>query len=108
MNGINAFSTNTQIPWILQAVWILLTLGSYLVYALYMLNKNSLLSVIGCFLVVAEFYVALLPKLVPPIHFCVCSDSSAQKRIRSHHDMADFHDSSAFFWRHSHLTPCRY
>ncbi len=55
MNGINAFSINTQIPWISQAVWILLTLAVTLVYALYMLNKNGLLSVLAVFLLLPSY-----------------------------------------------------
>jgi len=55
MNGINAFSINTQIPWILQGTWIMLTLAVTLVYALYMLNKNGLLSLLAVFLLLPSF-----------------------------------------------------
>ena len=55
MNGINAFSANTQILWISQAIWILLTLAVTIVYALYMLNKNALLSVLAVFLLLPSF-----------------------------------------------------
>jgi hypothetical protein len=55
MNGINAFSINTQIPWIMQATWILLTLAVTLAYAIYMLNKNALLSVLAVFLLSPSF-----------------------------------------------------
>ncbi len=55
MNGINAFSINTQIPWVMQATWILLTLAVTLAYALYMLKKNSLLSILAVFLLLPSF-----------------------------------------------------
>ncbi len=50
MNGINAFSAHSQIPWNLQSFSVLLTLAVTLAYALYMLNKNSLLSLSALFL----------------------------------------------------------
>ena len=55
MNGINAFSINSQIPWGMQATWILLTLAVTLAYALYMLKKNSLLSIMAVFLLLPSF-----------------------------------------------------
>jgi hypothetical protein len=55
MNGINAFSINAQIPWVMQATWILLTLAVTLAYALYMLKKNSLLSILAVFLLLPSF-----------------------------------------------------
>jgi len=57
-NGINVFSDNTLIPWSLQTFSILLTLMLTVSYALYMLNKNSLLSFSAFFL--------LLPSLLLP------------------------------------------
>jgi hypothetical protein len=58
MNGINAFSANTQISWSLQSFSILLTLTVTIAYAVYMLNKNSLLSLSALFLLLPSF---LLP-----------------------------------------------
>lgn len=55
MNGINAFSPNAQIPWSLQSFAVLLTLAATLVYALYMLNRNSLLSLSSLFLLLPSF-----------------------------------------------------
>jgi len=55
MNGINAFSINSQIPWVMQATWILLTLAVTLAYALCMLKKNSLLSIMAVFLLLPSF-----------------------------------------------------
>jgi hypothetical protein len=57
-NGINAFSSNSQITWNLQVFSVLLTLAATLVYVVYMLNKNSLLSLSALFL--------LLPSLMLP------------------------------------------
>ncbi len=58
MNGVNAFAPNAQIPWILQSFSVLLTLTVTISYALYMRNRNSLLSVSSLFLLVPSF---LLP-----------------------------------------------
>jgi len=57
-NGINIFSDNTLIPWSLQALSIFVTLAVTVAYALYMLNKNSLLSFSALFLLLPSF---LLP-----------------------------------------------
>jgi hypothetical protein len=58
MNGINAFAAHTQLAWTLQFTYILLTVTTTLVYVIYMLNKNSLLSLSAIFL--------LLPSLTLP------------------------------------------
>jgi len=58
MNGINAFSPSTQISWSLQSFSILLTLTVTVAYAVYMYNKNSLLSFSAFFLLLPSF---LLP-----------------------------------------------
>jgi hypothetical protein len=58
MNGINAFSANTQISWSLQSFSILLTLAVTVAYAVHMYNKNSLLSFSAFFLLLPCF---LLP-----------------------------------------------
>ena len=55
MNGINAFSTHSQIPWTMQSFSVLLTLAVTLVFAFYMLNKNSLLSLSALFLLLPSF-----------------------------------------------------
>jgi hypothetical protein len=55
MNTINAFSPHSQISWTYQAVLVLLTLAVTLIYAGYMLNKNSLLSLSAVFLLVPSF-----------------------------------------------------
>jgi hypothetical protein len=58
MNGVNAFSPNAQINWPLQATAVLLTLVGTLVYAVYMLNRNKLMSMSSLFLLLPAF---LLP-----------------------------------------------
>jgi hypothetical protein len=58
MNGVNAFLVNAQIPWLLQAFGVLLTLGVTLVFAFYMRGKNSLVAFSALFLLVPSF---LLP-----------------------------------------------
>ena len=55
MNAINAFEPHAQISWNLQAAEVLLTLAVTLVYAAYMLNKNSLLSLSAIFLLLPSF-----------------------------------------------------
>ena len=55
MNGINAFSSNTHIAWINQSFFVLLTLGVTIAYAVYMLNKNVLLSLSALFLLLPSF-----------------------------------------------------
>ena len=55
MNGINAFAPHSQISWTLQSFYVLLTLAVTLVYAFYMLNKNSLLSLSALFLLLPSF-----------------------------------------------------
>jgi hypothetical protein len=55
MNGINVFSTSTQVSWSLQSFSVLLTLAVTVAYAVYMLNKNSLLSLSAFFLLIPSF-----------------------------------------------------
>jgi hypothetical protein len=69
MNGINAFSPNTQIAWPLQTFSILLTLVVTLVYALYMLKKNSLLSLSAFFLLIPSFILPYFQNWYLPFVF---------------------------------------
>lgn len=69
MNGINAFSINTQIPWVMQATWIILTLTITLAYAMYMLNKNSLLSLSAVFLLLPSFMLPYFQNWYLPYFF---------------------------------------
>ena len=55
MNGINAFSPHSQIPWDLQTFSVLLTLMATVIYALFMAKRNSLMSISALFLLVPSF-----------------------------------------------------
>ena len=58
MNGINAFSSHAQITWEMQSFAVLLTLAVTLLFAIYMRNRNPLISLSAIFL--------LLPLLTMP------------------------------------------
>jgi hypothetical protein len=55
MNGINAFSSHSQMSWELQSFAVLLTLAVTLLFAVYMHNKDSLLSFSAIFLLLPSF-----------------------------------------------------
>jgi hypothetical protein len=55
MNGINAFSSHSQIPWALQSSMVLLTLTVTLLFAIYLLNKNPLISLSAIFILLPSF-----------------------------------------------------
>jgi hypothetical protein len=55
MNGINAFSSHSQIPWALQSFAVLLTLTVTLLFAIYMRKKNPLLSLSAIFILLPSF-----------------------------------------------------
>lgn len=44
MNGVNAFSPHAQLPWSIQALVVLLTLGVTIVCSMYLLNKSPFIS----------------------------------------------------------------
>jgi hypothetical protein len=69
MNGINAFASHTQISWTLQFNYIFLTLATTLVYAFYMLNKNSLLSLSSLFLLLPSFTLPYFQNWYIPYFF---------------------------------------
>ena len=69
MNGINAFSSNTQISWGLQTFLVLLILAVTLVYAFYMLNKNILLSLSALFLLLPSFMLPYFQNWYLPFIF---------------------------------------
>ncbi|MCL4430496.1 MAG: hypothetical protein M1167_07060, partial [Chloroflexi bacterium] len=69
MNGINAFSSNSQSPYLLQGFSVLLTLAVTLVYAAYMLNKNSLLSLSSLFLLLPTFTLPYFQNWYIPFMF---------------------------------------
>jgi hypothetical protein len=55
MNGVNAFSSHTQLPWGTQSFAVLLTLTVTLLFAVYMLKRNPLLSLSAVFLLLPSF-----------------------------------------------------
>jgi hypothetical protein len=69
MNGINAFSPNAQIPWSLQSFATLLTLVATVTYAVYMLNKNSLLSFVALFMLLPGFMLPYFQNWYLPFVF---------------------------------------
>jgi len=69
MNGINAFAADTQVSWSLQSFSILLTLASTVAYALYMYNKNSLLSFSAFFLLLPSFLLPYFQNWYVPFLF---------------------------------------
>jgi hypothetical protein len=69
MNGINAFLPNAQISWNLQSFAVLLTLVVTLIYALYMLNKNNLLSLLSLFLLLPSFMLPYFQNWYLPFIF---------------------------------------
>ncbi len=69
MNGINAFSSNTHIAWLNQSFFVLLTLAVTVSYALYMLNKNILLSLSALFLLLPSFMMPYFQNWYLPFIF---------------------------------------
>jgi hypothetical protein len=55
MNGINAFSPHAQITWEMQAFAVLSTLAVTLLFAVYMLKRNPLISLSALFLLLPLF-----------------------------------------------------
>jgi hypothetical protein len=55
MNGVNAFSPHSQAPWALQSFAVLLTLTVTLLSAIYLLHKNSLISLVAIFTLLPSF-----------------------------------------------------
>jgi len=68
-NGINAFAPHSQAPWNIQAFSVLLSLAATLVYAFYMLNKNSLLSLSSLFLLLPTFTLPFFQNWYLPFIF---------------------------------------
>ena len=55
MNGVNAFSSHPQLPWVSQSLAVLLTLAVTLLFAVYMLKRNSLLALSAIFVLLPTF-----------------------------------------------------
>jgi hypothetical protein len=83
MNSINAFAPNAQIDWIHQATYVLLTLAATLVYAIYMLNKNSLLSISAVFLLLPSFLLPYFQYWYIPFIFVLVLVPQTKKEIEA-------------------------
>lgn len=57
MNGITAFSLHSQIPWLLQSLAVLLTLAITVVFSIYMINKNPIISLSSLFILIPSFFL---------------------------------------------------
>ena len=55
LNGVNAFSAHSQLPWATQSFAVLLTLALTLLFAIYMLKRNPLLSISALFILAPSF-----------------------------------------------------
>jgi hypothetical protein len=60
LNGVNAFSSHSQLPWVTQSFAVLLTLVVTVFFAVYMLKRNPLLSVSALFILVPSFTMPYL------------------------------------------------
>lgn len=69
LNGINAFSAHAQIPWTLQSAAVLVTLAGTLAYAVYMLKRNTLLSLSAIFLLLPSFTLPYFQNWYLPFYF---------------------------------------
>ncbi len=69
MNGINAFSVHSQIPWWLQTLAVALTLAATLVYAAYMYKRNSLMSLSAMFMLLPSFAMPYIQNWYLPFLF---------------------------------------
>ena len=69
MNGVNAFSPNAQINWPLQSSAVAIALIGSLIYAVYMLNKNKLLSISSVFLLLPAFLLPYFQNWYLPYFF---------------------------------------
>ncbi|HKZ88112.1 MAG TPA: hypothetical protein VJ066_03005 [Candidatus Bathyarchaeia archaeon] len=69
LNGVNAFSPHAQVPWLLQAFAVLLTLGVTLASAVYLFNKTRLLSVFALFTLLPTFTMPYFQPWYLPFFF---------------------------------------
>jgi hypothetical protein len=57
MNGINAFNLHSQIPWIVQSLAVLSTLTITLLFSIYFLDKNPIISLSSIFILIPSFFL---------------------------------------------------
>jgi hypothetical protein len=81
MNGINAFSSHTQIPWAAQSFAVLLTLTVTLLFAVYLLNKNPLLSLSAIFILLPIFTMPYFQIWYLPFFFAFVLISKQKREV---------------------------
>jgi hypothetical protein len=69
LNGVNAFSSHSQLPWATQSFAVLLTLIMTLLFAIYMLKKNPLLSLSAIFILLPSFTLSYFQIWYLPFFF---------------------------------------
>jgi hypothetical protein len=69
MNGINAFLTHPEIPWLTQSFFVLLTLFVTVALSLYMLKRNALISLSVIFLLIPVFMMPFFQNWYIPFVF---------------------------------------
>jgi hypothetical protein len=57
LNGINAFNLHSQIPWIVQSLAVLSTLTITLVFSIYFLDKNPIMTLSSIFILIPSFFL---------------------------------------------------
>ena len=69
MNALNAFNPHAQITWEMQSFAVLLTLAVTMLFAVYMLNRNPLISLSAVFLLAPTFTMPFLQIWYLPLFF---------------------------------------
>jgi hypothetical protein len=81
LNGINAFSPNSTIDWTTQTLSVFLTLFITLAYSIYMLKKNSLLSLSALFLLLPSFMLPYFQNWYLPYIFIYALIPQQRKQL---------------------------
>ncbi len=81
LNGINAFSSNPQLPWMTQSFAVLITLIVTLLFAIYMLKKNPLLSLSSIFVLWPSFTMPYFQIWYFPFFFLYALFPNQKKEI---------------------------
>lgn len=69
MNGINAFNPHSQINWIVQSVAVLSTVGITLVFSIYFLNKNPVLTISSISILIPSLFLIYFQTWYLPFFF---------------------------------------
>jgi hypothetical protein len=83
LNGINAFAPHAQITWNIQSTAVLLTLAATLVYAAYMLKKNSFMSLSALFLLAPFFTLPYFQNWYLPFLFIYMLVPQRRKQLEA-------------------------